>query len=139
MIIYYVIYPSAFILLIWSKLETRAEVLTKKVYFLGDLKMPKFLSEINWPMIHRKTLWSCVKVILFWFNHSFKFKSSHILKFFKNNSIFFESKYNDTLHWGTLILAYENLRSSNRRTILFVKPNYSKKPCFFIIIFTYLR
>ena len=36
-----------FILLIRSFLEARAEILTKKVHFLGDFKTPKFPYEIN--------------------------------------------------------------------------------------------
>ena len=39
---------SAFILLIWPILEARAEILTKKVHFLGNMKAPKYPPEINW-------------------------------------------------------------------------------------------
>ena len=38
--------------MIWSILEARTEILTKKRFtFLGDLKTPKFPSEINWPLV----------------------------------------------------------------------------------------
>ena len=49
LIINHLIKQSAFVLMIWSILEARAEILTKKVHFLGVLKKPKFPSEINWP------------------------------------------------------------------------------------------
>ena len=32
--------------------DHRAEILQKKVCFLGDLKTPKFSSEINWPLVN---------------------------------------------------------------------------------------
>ena len=35
----------------FDQLEAMAEILTKKVRFLGDLKTPKCLSEINWPLV----------------------------------------------------------------------------------------
>ena len=40
---------------ILSILEARTEILTKNVHFLGDLKTPKFPSEINRPLPENST------------------------------------------------------------------------------------
>ena len=49
---------------IWSILEARAEILTKKVHFWGDLKTPKFPSEINWPLTQKNLLNLRLKILV---------------------------------------------------------------------------
>ena len=40
--------------MLWPSLEAREKICQKKVHFLGDLKAPKFHSDINWPVAARK-------------------------------------------------------------------------------------
>ena len=50
----------AIIFLDWSILEARAEILTKKIHFLGVLKTPKFPSEIEWPLYLEQLILSTI-------------------------------------------------------------------------------